>query len=113
MTLQVSVIICAHAPDAGRLRRTLDGLRTQTLPADQWETLLVDNASAPPIEQTDFAETAPANIRLVREPKLGLTFARCRGFTDARAPLCVLVDDDNVLAPDYLAQVTRLFGLHP
>lgn len=111
--MELSVIIPTHNPHAERLRRTLAGLRAQTLPITRWETLLVDNASQPEVDPRAFSESAPANLRVVREPQLGLTSARRRGFTEARAPLCVLVDDDNVLAPDYLAHVVRLFGEHP
>lgn len=111
--MELSVIIPTHNPDMGRLRRTLAGLRAQTLAADRWETLLVDNASAPALEVGLVREFAPANVRVILEPQLGLTSARRRGFTEARAPLCVLVDDDNVLAPDYLAHVVRLFAEHP
>ena len=111
--MELSVIIPTHNPDEGRMRRTLAGLRAQTLPTDQWETLVVDNASVPGVEVLPLKEFAPANLRVVREPQLGLTSARQRGFTAARAPLCVLVDDDNVLAPDYLMHVVRLFGAHP
>lgn len=113
MTVEVSVIIPTHNPHPERLRRTLEGLRAQTLPADQWETLLVDNDSRPPVDGTALAALAPANLRVVREPQLGLSAARRRGLTAARGPLCVLVDDDNVLAPDYLANVIRLFAAHP
>jgi GT2 family glycosyltransferase len=44
---------------------------------------------------------------------LGLTLARRTGFRAARGDVLVLVDDDNVLAPDYLAEVVRLFAAHP
>lgn len=105
----LSVIIPTHNPDSGRLHRTLLGLRNQSLAPGDWETILVDNASTPPVE----AAVAPANLRLVREPQLGLTTARRRGFGEALAPVAVLVDDDNVLAPDYLATVLALFADHP
>jgi GT2 family glycosyltransferase len=111
--LDLSVIIPAHNPDATRLRRTLAGLRVQTLPTHRWETVLVDNASAPGIDPATFAADAPGNLRLVREPELGLTAARRRGFTEAGGEFFVLVDDDNVLAPDYLEQVLALFSAHP
>ncbi|HUR60304.1 MAG TPA: glycosyltransferase [Opitutaceae bacterium] len=110
--MEVSVIIAAHNPDRGRLRRTLAGIRAQTLASAAFETILVDNASREPLAQANLAESAPANLRVVVEPQLGLTAARRRGFSEARAPLCVLVDDDNVLAPDYLARSLRLAGRH-
>lgn len=111
--MELSVIIPAHNPHPGRLSRTLAGLRAQTLSAERWEAVLVDNASEPLLSLEGLHDTAPPNLRLVREPRLGLTAARRRGFTESRAPLCVLVDDDNVLNPDYLAHVTRLFAEHP
>jgi len=111
--LDLSVIIPAHNPDATRLRRTLAGLRAQTLPADRWETVLVDNASSPAIDLAPFSTDTPNRLRLVRESELGLTAARRRGITEARGEILVLVDDDNVLAPDYLEQVLALFAAHP
>lgn len=113
MALAVTVIVPTHNPHPGRLGRTLAGLRVQTLPVGQWETVLVDNVSDLPLDVRQLNEFAPANLRVVREPQLGLTSARRRGFNEARAPLCVLVDDDNVLAMDYLAHVVRLFAEHP
>jgi glycosyltransferase involved in cell wall biosynthesis len=111
--LELSVIIPTHNPDAARLRRTLAGLRAQTLTTDHWETVLVDNASAPALDLAPLAGDAPGNLRLVREPELGLTAARRRGFTEASGEIFALVDDDNVLAPDYLEQVLALFAAHP
>jgi glycosyltransferase involved in cell wall biosynthesis len=111
--LQVSVILCTHDPNPERLQRTLRGLQRQTLSDDAWETVLVDNASPSSLTAESYRTAGPANLRLVPEPKLGLTHARCRGFAEARASVCVLVDDDNVLAPDYLAQVVKLFTAYP
>lgn len=109
----VTVIIPTHRPHADRLRRTLQGLRDQTLPASDWELLLIDNASHPAVSPDDFAASAPANLRLVAESRLGLSHARRRGFTEARGDILVLVDDDNVLAPDYLARILDHFNTHP
>ena len=109
---RLSVIIPAHNPHAGRLRRTLSGLCSQTLPASDWETVLVDNASAPPLEIGALAGACPPNLRLVREPVPGLSHARQRGFEEARGDLFVLVDDDNVLDPSYLGRVVELFATH-
>lgn len=111
--MQLSVVISTHNPDPGRLRRTLAALRAQTLPAPRWETILVDNASATPLSLAAFGDFAPPNTRLVREPRLGLTTARRRGFAEAGGEILVLADDDNVLASDYLELVLGLFASHP
>lgn len=109
----LSVILPAHNPHPGRLRRTLAGLRAQTLAASDWELLLVDNGSAPPLAAADLASEAPLNLRVVSEPRLGLSHARRRGFEEARGEFLVMVDDDNVLAPDYLGKVLAHFAAHP
>lgn len=110
---RLTVVIPTHNPHAGRLRRTLAGLRAQTLPVADWECLLVDNASSPAVEASTLGDAAPAGLRILREPVAGLTHARSRGFTEARGEFAVLVDDDNVLDPDYLARVLELFATHP
>ena len=45
--LPVSVIICTHNPRSDYLERCLAALSDQTLVKDQWELIIVDNASAP------------------------------------------------------------------
>jgi glycosyltransferase involved in cell wall biosynthesis len=111
--LEISAVIPTHNPDPARLRGTLLGLRGQTMPGDRWETVLVDNASVPPIKVAALAGAAPVNFRCVREPNLGLASARQRGMAEARGAFLVLVDDDNVLDSHYLAQVAALFAEHP
>lgn len=110
---RLSVILPTHNPNPSRLRRTLAGLRAQTLPAAHWETLLVDNASTPAVVLETLGRDAPTNLRLLGESTLGLTSARRRGLREATAPFTVFVDDDNVLAPDYLEKVLLLFLAHP
>jgi glycosyltransferase involved in cell wall biosynthesis len=111
--VRLSAIIPTYNPDARRLRRTLQGLQGQSLPAALWETLLINNASTRFPQDAFFVRHGPVNLRVVAESQLGLTAARRRGFTEARGEICVLVDDDNVLAPDYLAEAVRLFAAHP
>jgi glycosyltransferase involved in cell wall biosynthesis len=95
------------------LGMALDALRAQTLSIEKWETLLVDNASSPAVDSCAAVAAAPNNLRIVRERQLGLTSARRRAFAEARGSLIVMVDDDNVLAPDYLINVIGIFDDHP
>ena len=111
--MKISVVIPAHNPDHGRLVRTLEGLRAQTLPAHEWETLIVDNGSSPPVDLERLRSSGPSNLRLVQEPQLGLTPARLCGFRSTSGEIVVLVDDDNVLAPDYLATALSIAREHP
>jgi glycosyltransferase involved in cell wall biosynthesis len=113
VTPLLSVVLPTHNPHTGRLQRTLAALAAQTLPGERWEILLVDNASAPAIERTATDTAGPGNLRVCREPELGLNAARRRGFREAKGEFLVLVDDDNVLAPDYLERALAFFASHP
>ena len=104
---EVSVIVCTYNPRADYLNRVLVGLRRQTLSFQHWELLLIDNASNETLADRFDIGWHP-NGRHVREDELGLTPARLRGVAEAVAELLVFVDDDNVLAPDYLEQALRV-----
>jgi glycosyltransferase involved in cell wall biosynthesis len=112
MSPQLTVVICTHNPRQDYLLRVLDALRQQTLPPQNWELLVIDNASESPLEQWLSLDWHP-QARVVLEPRLGLTMARRRGFLAAQAPLLVYVDDDNLLAPDYLEQGLLAFEQYP
>jgi glycosyltransferase involved in cell wall biosynthesis len=108
LQVKISVIICTHNPREDYLRQTLEALKRQSLPCDQWELVLIDNSSERPlVGQWDLSWHPHA--RIVREEKVGLTFARLRGIAESQAEILVFVDDDNLLDPDYLQTVIREF----
>jgi hypothetical protein len=110
--MPLSVLLCTHDPRPDDLRQTLAALRAQTLPVEEWELLLIDNASRTPLEGEPLLAWHPRG-RLIREERLGLTRARRRGIAEARADLLVFCDDDNLLAEDYLEHARDLFTQHP
>lgn len=107
MASLISIILCTHNPRRDYLAATLAGLCAQTLPTDQWEFLLIDNASETGREPDVDLGWHPG-ARLIREDKLGLTPARLRGIREAQGDLLVFVDDDNILNPDYLETAQRI-----
>jgi glycosyltransferase involved in cell wall biosynthesis len=109
---RLSVIICTHNPRPDYLRRTLASLAEQTLPKAQWDFLLVDNASTAALSENQNLAWHPHG-RHILEPQLGLVFARLCGIQQSAGEWLVFVDDDNVLAPDYLANVIVLIQRHP
>jgi glycosyltransferase involved in cell wall biosynthesis len=112
MQTSVSVILCTHNPRPDYLGRVLASLRGQTLPAEQWQFLMVDNASKQPLAQIwDISWHALG--RHIREEELGLTAARLRGIQESSGGLLVFVDDDNLLAPDFLDQATAISARFP
>jgi hypothetical protein len=103
---KITAIICTYNPHAGRLARVVDALSAQTLPPNAFEIVLVDNASNPPVT----LNSAPENLRIVHEPKQGLTYARLRGVAESSAPVLVFIDDDNVIMPNYLQVALEAFA---
>jgi glycosyltransferase involved in cell wall biosynthesis len=74
--------------------------------------LLIDNASKEPLSETvDISWNLQG--RHIREDELGLTMARLRGIRESRGKLLVFVDDDNILAPDYLNQAKEISARNP
>ena len=103
----ISVVICSYNPRPEYMRRVLAALRAQIVPVEKWELLLIDNASTTPLSATWDLSWHPS-ARHVREDEQGLSFARRRGICEARGDVIVFVDDDNVVAPDYLFQVQAI-----
>jgi len=97
----ISVILCTHNPRPDYLARTLSALQGQTLALEQWELLLIDNASEQILASTIDLTWHPQS-RHIRENQLGLTPARLRGIQEVTSNTLVFVDDDNVLNADYL-----------
>jgi len=110
--IELSVVICTHGPRQDHLERTLASLKAQTLPQEQWELLVVDNASSTPVAEK-HGLSWHRHGRHVVEPKLGLTMARIRGIAESTTELILFVDDDNVLATDYLATVIQIMRREP
>lgn len=108
----LSVVICTHNPRPAYFARTLEALKGQTLPLERWELIVIDNASALGREPAEAISWHPA-ARMLREEKLGLTPARLRGIEEATCELIVFVDDDNVLATDYLEGSFRVANEKP
>jgi glycosyltransferase involved in cell wall biosynthesis len=109
---KISVILCTHNPYENYLRRTVEALRVQTLSHDQWELLIVDNASNPAIE-TLINITWHQNARILVESRLGKNVALSRGISHSTKDLIVIVDDDNILCPDYLTNALEIYEDYP
>jgi len=97
----ISVIIPTYNPNINRLKQTLAGLSHQTLDFQYWELILIDNNSTNSFKEK-IDTSWHQNFQIFKEKKQGLTYARLKGFEKARGELIVMVDDDNILAADYL-----------
>src|SRR5262249_22094141 len=98
-------------PRRNYLGRVVDALQRQTLATDLWELILIDNSSDEPLA-TKWDLSWHANARHVREEDLGLTPARLRGIEESTGELLIFVDDDNILADDYLSAAVEISADH-
>jgi glycosyltransferase involved in cell wall biosynthesis len=103
----LSVILCTHNPRPDFLNQTLEGLENQDFESLDWELLIIDNASEPPLAGRIDLKWHP-NARVIREEKAGLVPARLKGFREAQGDVFVCLDDDVILNSDYLSQVERI-----
>ena len=92
---------------ARSLRRTLEALRRQTYPADDFEVIAVANDCSDETGAMVRAFAAPYGLRLVECPTAGISLARNTGSSMARGVLLVFLDDDIEPLPDFLAAYAR------
>jgi glycosyltransferase involved in cell wall biosynthesis len=103
----ISVVLCTYNPVDAVLSRALDAILSQKLDRSAWEFLVVDNNSSPPVSAR--LGITDRSVRVVREPKQGLAAARECGVNNTTGAILVFVDDDNLIAPDYLLNVRTIF----
>ena len=104
-----TIALCTHN-HADRLERTLNDLRLLQAPREPWEFLVVDNGSQDATPRLLASMAWPGNwkVRVVREPKLGLSNARNRAIAEAQGEYVIFMDDDETADPGWLCAFERL-----
>ena len=106
----LSVVVPAHRGEQV-LRASLPSLLASTLPREQWELIVVDDAS--PDRTADVArEYADRVVRLDGRPR-GPAYARNRGTEAANGDVVVFIDADVCVHPDTLARFAEAFDSDP
>jgi len=107
----VSVLLPAYCTErrhgSSRLRLALVSLGRQTLPADDYEVIVVDNGSEPPLATVVPTWDLPGPVRVLTLDRPGFARAYNAGLAAARAPLVLLGTDDEVFAPAALEAHVR------
>lgn len=101
---RISVVVPAHN-EAHIIGRCLDALCAGTDMPD--EILVVDNNCADATAR--IAERYP-RVRVIREPRAGVTFARTAGFDAATGDVIARIDADSIVAPDWTARIRAAFA---
>jgi GT2 family glycosyltransferase len=96
---EISVVVPVR-DGAGRLGRLLASLAAQTLPADRFEVVVVDNGSR---DETPAAVGRAAGAVVIRESWANRGLARNRGVDAAAADLIAFTDGDCLAARGWLA----------
>jgi glycosyltransferase involved in cell wall biosynthesis len=97
--VQISVIIPTHNR-ARELAQTLACLHRQSIPAREYEIVVVDDGSSPPVELA--ADKAPRSS-IVRLEGVERSAARNAGAEVAKGRVLVFVDDDISVDSDFLS----------
>ncbi|HBI44764.1 MAG TPA: hypothetical protein DDY78_18210 [Planctomycetales bacterium] len=112
MQMRYSVIICTHNR-GDVLPRALEAIgRLETPDGAVIELLVVDNASTDGTADVvrTFAEKAPSEVRYIREPQLGHSFALNAGIAAARGDVIAFTDDDALPKPDWLRRIDAVLN---
>ena len=111
--LDLTVAICTwnRAP---LLRRTLESIAAVDVPTGHtWELLVVDNASTDDTPRTLAAFRDRLPLRVVHEPRPGVSNARNTAVDAARGEVIVWTDDDVLVDRAWLRAYDEAITAHP
>ncbi len=95
------------------LRDCLASLTRQTLPAEAFEVIVVDNGSSDDTAAVARSFDGLLRLRLLHEDEPGLHVGRHAGAKAARSDLLMFCDDDIEALPGWVEAVVRRFGEDP
>jgi glycosyltransferase involved in cell wall biosynthesis len=97
------------------LVRTLESVVAQDLAPALWEAVVVDNNSTDNTRElfAHFAAAHPAaNLRIVSEPRQGLSHARNRGIAESEGSIIAIIDDDEEVNAGFARAYLDFFDTH-
>jgi len=101
---RISIIIPAYN-EARTLPACLDAIAAQTIMPD--EVIVVDNNSSD--KTTSIARKYPF-VKVIRERKQGIAFARNAGFDVATGDLLARIDADTHIPPDWIQHIQEFYA---
>lgn len=113
--VKLSLIITTYNR-AEQFKTALLSICAQDAKAYDWECLIVNNNSS---DNTDdvanqlIEKHNGLNIKLLHEPKQGLSHARNCGVASARGNVIVFVDDDESFVDSFISSYINFFEQHP
>lgn len=106
----ISIVIPAfNRPDL--LQEAAHSIAAQT--ASNYEVIVIDNGSSPPISLEALEHVLGDRVRLCRyDSPLGVPRAKNAGIEAARGEIIMLHDDDDLLAPNAVETLSAAFCAH-
>ena len=104
----ISVIICTYNR-AELARQAIKSVLAQDFPQTDYELLIVDNNSTDHTRALaqEFCKAYP-NVHYFMESKVGLSYARNRGWQEAQGDYVAYIDDDCKVPPAWLRVASRV-----
>jgi GT2 family glycosyltransferase len=100
----VIAIPSLHRPDL--TARCIESIQRQTLPADQWKIVVIENEAQP---DGILPDPLPRNTMRIELPtNEGTTNSINRGMASVPSPYVLLLNNDVELAPDYLEKLLAI-----
>ena len=106
--VNITVILCTYNRCAS-LTKALESIMASNMPkAAEWHVLVVDNNSKDETRDVveQFCRRYPGRLLYLFEPHPGKSFALTSGIREATGDVLVFVDDDVVVQPDWLQNLT-------
>lgn len=105
--MKVSIIIPTYSPGE-YIYECLDSIVSQTLPAIDFETIIILNGPKEPFYtqlEEYIAKNATHNFKLINTDVPGVSNARNIGLDNANGEYITFVDDDDIISPEYLKEL--------
>ncbi|MDX1944599.1 MAG: glycosyltransferase [Pirellulaceae bacterium] len=93
-----------------QLSDALASLRGQSLPARDYQILVVDNSPDRELARRFAADNAGSNCRFVGVDQPGLSRARNVAIAQSETPYLAFLDDDALASADWLARIVETFA---
>ena len=111
--MRASIVIPSYnRPDL--VVRTVRSLVTRNVGREDYEVIVVDDHSEPPVAEAFRGWRLPSSVRILRcEENRGRAGARNTGIRAARGDVIVMLDDDMEVAPAFLDAHLETHGSSP
>jgi len=110
--MEISVIIPTYNRFS-QLKRCLASLATQDYPADRFEIIVIDDGSRDRAGQTKDVCRKAKHVKYITARNKGRSAARNLGIKNAAGDIIAFIDDDCVVARDWISQIASLYKTYP